>query len=138
MFCLSVYLSYLFFQLFSHKALYQDGSEEILESKRYSENPFKIKTYRHGKRTAAPQYTETQLVSSPLASPQSHPRFSETANEAALAASDPESGHAVGPMLLEEESEEPQMSVSVSLSLLVLVTVVSLLVIFSLAGKGDR
>ncbi|KAG8213410.1 calcium proton exchanger [Butyriboletus roseoflavus] len=121
---LFIYASYLFFQLFSHKGLYDDSCEEILESKRYSENPFKIKTYRHGKRAAAPQHTETQLVASPLSSPKSQPLFSTTGHgTAAQPASDPESGH-VRPMLLEEEIEEPQMSVSMSFVLLVAVTVV--------------
>ena len=126
-----VYASYLFFQLFSHKALYQDDNEEIAESKRYNVNPFKIKKFRHGKQAAAPQYTETPLVGSP----QQQIRFTalgDGTTHAAQPTSDPESGH------VEEEPEEPSMSISVSIALLVSITVVSLLIICARDGKGDR
>lgn len=111
-FCLSVYLSYLFFQLFSHKGLYQDDNEEILESKRYSENPFKFKRFRRGKRPV-PQYTDTAVVGSPRQQVHSLP-----GDAIAEPTTDPEAGH-------EEEAESPQMTVAVSVGLLVAVTVVS-------------
>lgn len=138
-FCHLVYGSYLFFQLFSHKGLYQDDNEEIVESKRYAVNPFKIKKLRRGKQPATPQYAETPLVISPPSSPQ--PRFLTPEDRPAHGAkptSDPESGHVVAPMLLEDETEEPQMSVPVSVGLLAVVTVVSLLVICAPNHKGER
>ena len=133
----SVYASYLFFQLSSHKGLYQDDSEGIMESKKYDENPFKFKKFRRGKQATVPQYADTALVSSPPSSPQPQVRFL-TPEAGKGDAADPESGQAVAPMIHEEETEEPQMSVPVSIGLLVAVTVVSVLVICSIDGEGNR
>ncbi|KAG9313601.1 calcium proton exchanger [Chiua virens] len=113
---LFIYASYLFFQLSSHKGLYKDDSEEILESKRYAQNPFKIKGFRKGKRAvAAPQYTETPRAASPIS-------YSQAAGitQAIQPASEAELGQAVSE---EEEMEQPQMSVPVSIGLLGVVTV---------------
>ncbi|KAG9314861.1 calcium proton exchanger [Chiua virens] len=121
---LLIYGSYLFFQLSSHKALYQDDSEEILESKRYEENPFKLKGFRHGKRNMAPQYTEAGLVLSPSSS-RTQVRFTQPEDgnsPVAQPISDPESGPAAL-MTPEEETEVPQMSIPVCIGLLVAVTV---------------
>ncbi|KAF8557438.1 Calcium/proton exchanger [Imleria badia] len=114
---LFIYASYLFFQLSSHKSLYQDDSEEILQSKKYTTNPFIFKKFRRGKPTPAPQYGETALVTSP----QSQARFLAAQGETGDAA-DPESAQAIIPVH-EEETEEPQMSVPVCCGLLVAVTV---------------
>jgi Ca2+:H+ antiporter len=133
----SVYASYLFFQLSSHKGLYQDDNEEIMESKKYAENPFKFKKFRRGKQATEPQYADTALVSSPPSSPQPQARFL-TPEAGKGDAADPESGQAVIPTVPEEEIEEPQMSVAVSIGLLVIVTVVSVLVICALDGEGNR
>ena len=47
----TVYLSYIIFQLFSHKQLFDDANEEIMKSRRYDnvEYPFKqnIQNMRH-------------------------------------------------------------------------------------------
>ncbi|KAI9457564.1 calcium proton exchanger [Boletus coccyginus] len=120
---LFIYVSYLFFQLISHKNLYQDDSEEILVSKKYGENqnPFRFRKSRYGKRPAESQHTDT--VTSPL--PQGNFSGTEVGTDhASRPASDPESADAVATAQPEEETEEPQMSVPVSVVLLVVVTVV--------------
>ena len=103
-----------------------------MESKKYDDNPFKLKKFRRGKQATVPEYADTGLVSSPSSSPQPQVRFLEPEPGKAGAA-DPESGHAVTSE--EEGTEEPQMSVVVSIGLLVVITVVSLLVICALISK---
>lgn len=128
---LLVYASYLFFQFFSHKSLYQDDSEEVVGSKKYSENPFKFKRFQRGKQPTKPKNFERLLIDSPLVD-----LCAEEDGTAppAQPASDPETNVAQ----VEEETEEPQMSVSISLGLLVVVTVVSPPVIRPRHGKGDH
>ncbi|KAF9223872.1 calcium/proton exchanger [Gyrodon lividus] len=126
---LFIYLSYLVFQLFSHKALYQDDSYEIQESKKYvGENPFsgKLKRrFRRGKQPGASNSTITgsPVVNSPPTSPQpDHVHFEQddtTATTHSEPRSDPESMQ----QFEIEQVEEPQMSVAVSLGLLLVVTV---------------
>lgn len=97
-----VYGSYLVFQLFSHKALYHDSGEDILQSKGYEgQNPWlQLRLYR--RKNATP-------VQSPL------PMGDE---EVAI-------NPAVAVEGSDTESEiETYMSVPVSLGLLVVVTVV--------------
>jgi Ca2+:H+ antiporter len=120
---LIIYASYLFFQLSSHKDLYQDDSKEIVQSKKYTENPFLFKRFRRAKQAPAPQYTKTQLFASPVSSPQNQGRFLVPSEERTDHTADPEAGQAVTPVPVEEETEDPQMSVPVTLGLLVAVTV---------------
>ncbi|KAH0831412.1 hypothetical protein J3R83DRAFT_14083 [Lanmaoa asiatica] len=123
---LFIYSSYLFFQFFSHKSLYQDDSDEILESKKYRENPFKFKKFYHRKQPATSQCIEPPLVTSPPSSTQQHVLPSaagDGTSHATQPTSDPESGDAVPLMQSNEETEEPQMNVPVSFGLLVVVTV---------------
>jgi len=92
---LFIYLSYLFFQLFSHKSLYDGNNKDIKpQSVRYAP--------RHPKKVDAP--------------PDSAASTSEN-----TAVADLESGH-VEPTE-EEEEEVPQLSVIVTIILLVVVTV---------------
>lgn len=100
-----------------------------MESKKYDDNPFKLKKFRRGKQATVPEYADTGLVSSPSSSPQPQVRFLEPES----GKRDPESGQAVTSE--EEETEEPQMSVVVSIGLLVVITVVSLLVMCALISK---
>ncbi|KAF8440547.1 Sodium/calcium exchanger protein-domain-containing protein [Boletus edulis BED1] len=114
---LFIYMSYLVFQLFSHKGLYTDDNKEIQQTKKYIDNPFKLKKFRRGKQATVPEYAETPLVTSPQ--PQAHIVVSGSGMDDAAG---PESGR-ISPTPGEEEVEEPQLSVAVSLGLLVGVTV---------------
>ncbi|KAG6374496.1 calcium proton exchanger [Boletus reticuloceps] len=118
---LLIYMSYLVFQLFSHKSLYTDDNKEIQQTKQYTDNPFKLKKFRRGKQATVPQYAETPLVTSPGTSPQ--PQAHTVVPGIGMGdAAGPESGR-MSPTPGEEEIEEPQLSVAVSLGLLVGVTV---------------
>ncbi|KAH7906844.1 Calcium/proton exchanger [Hygrophoropsis aurantiaca] len=59
---LFIYASYLVFQLFSHKALYDDGNEDIQASKKYDKNPFVLK--RHRKHENALHHTQLDDIES--------------------------------------------------------------------------
>ncbi|KIJ12812.1 hypothetical protein PAXINDRAFT_14377 [Paxillus involutus ATCC 200175] len=126
---LFIYASYLTFQLFSHKSLYQDDSDEIQVSKRYvGENPFSgnlRRRFHRGKRSkVSDSITKPALVTSPEVD---HVRFEETTTSTSH--SEPHSDleaipqEAIPQLELEPETEDPQMSVAVSLGLLVAVTV---------------
>ncbi|KAH7927949.1 calcium/proton exchanger [Leucogyrophana mollusca] len=113
---LFIYASYLVFQLFSHKALYDDANEDILISKKYDKNPFVLK--RHRKNASAHddgRVTDGILMTSPI-----NTRLSEegTPLPAEGGPEDVESGHSD-----EQDEETPQMSVPVCLGLLIVVTV---------------
>ncbi|KAH7884520.1 hypothetical protein F5I97DRAFT_1830969 [Phlebopus sp. FC_14] len=133
---LFIYGSYLVFQLFSHKALYQDGNEDIQVSKKYEgDNPFDLKgklrhrrERKHQDRASDKSITGSPMVASPrLVAARDEPLGEPSAIPAsAELISDLESAH--HPMgfddgKVELELEEPQMSVAVSLGLLAAVTV---------------
>ncbi|KAL4072578.1 Sodium/calcium exchanger protein-domain-containing protein [Scleroderma yunnanense] len=113
---LFIYCSYLLFQLFSHKDLYNDDA--LPKSTEYhGANPFKFKQLRNRLHVSRsnPGLSETERVTSP--DPLDH-EGSEEIRSGPLR--DPEPGR----MEIEEEKEEqPQMSVAVSLGLLVAITV---------------
>ncbi|KAH0825848.1 hypothetical protein J3R83DRAFT_7511 [Lanmaoa asiatica] len=116
----------LFQVFFSHKSLYQDDSDEVLESKKYRKNPFKFKKFYYRKQPATSQCTEPPLVTSPPSSTQQHVLPSAARDgtpHATRPMSNPESGDALPLMQSNEETEEPQMNVPVSFGLLVVVTV---------------
>ncbi|KAG6331104.1 hypothetical protein ID866_7985 [Astraeus odoratus] len=116
---LFIYCSYLLFQLFSHKSLYNDNAGE--ESRKYTgENPFKAaRRLRLRRRTGQSVLEGSVRVASPVgADEEDHPspQFSVPP--------DPENGHVHFSGKEEEEVETPQMTVAVSVGLLVVVTVV--------------
>ncbi|KIJ67078.1 hypothetical protein HYDPIDRAFT_38504 [Hydnomerulius pinastri MD-312] len=130
---LFIYGSYLVFQLFSHKALYQDDHEDIQISKKYEgENPFsgrikrKLRHSKHPAKSSNSSITGDPVVTSPSAD---HVHFQTDEGATTLQSTEPatidiESGHEIHQMELEQqEAEAPQMSVAVSLGLLVAVTV---------------
>ncbi|KAF8447180.1 Sodium/calcium exchanger protein-domain-containing protein [Boletus edulis BED1] len=112
---LFIYAAYLFFQLFSHRDHYRHDSVDILRSKKYTKNPFKIQKFR---RATVPKYTETPLVDSPSTSqPQIH--ILEPEEQTSFAA-DLESGYIK--TTSEEGFEEPQMNVYVTFGMLIAIT----------------
>ncbi|KAG9307906.1 Calcium/proton exchanger [Chiua virens] len=117
---MSIYAFYLFFQLFSHKTLYQDDSQDILKSKKYGGNPFEFGTSSGG---LTSECTARPLSSSPLFSPQLQGQPSVAGNatvNAIQSTSDPESGNIAS---TQRDEEELQMSIAMSFGLLVIVTV---------------
>ncbi|KAF8126075.1 calcium proton exchanger [Boletus edulis] len=115
MILLFIYAAYLFFQLFSHREHYRHDSVDILQSKKYTKNPFKIQKFRRGK---VSKYTDIPLVDSPVTS-RPHIHILEPEEQTSVVA-DVESGH-VSPTS-EEGFEEPQMNVSVTFGLLIAAT----------------
>ncbi|KAF8557435.1 calcium/proton exchanger, partial [Imleria badia] len=130
---LFIYMSYLFFQLSSHKDLYLDDSGGIFVSKRYiGENPF---TGTLKRRFLQLKTSSMPSHGAPVSPVDAHPsqmeraRFQED-DIAAIETSSPQtnlndSGPPIVPLETSEKSEEekPQMSVAVSFVLLVVITV---------------
>jgi len=130
-----VYACYLVFQLFSHKALYDDDHEDVQQTKGYQgENPFRLHRRRNhmnitDNKTVSSTHDGQAATTSPLSRP-----------EAAIP--DVEPGNYSTTSVEIQAPEQPQMSVRVCLSLLVVVTVVraccdsdAKLRIFALAGR---
>lgn len=114
----SVYGSYLFFQLFSHKSLYEDDGEDVIQSTKYAD--------KHPHRESPKDHVDSALQSQSRAN-----TFSSSAQATG------HSEHSTGEDLVqppvrdseaarepEEETEEPQMSVWMTIALLVVVAVV--------------
>ncbi|KAF8841772.1 calcium proton exchanger [Paxillus ammoniavirescens] len=130
---LFIYASYLTFQLFSHKSLYQDDSDEIQATKDYvgrnpfSANPISNNIRRRFHRGKQPKNTNSITQSELVTSPElNHVHFDETVTSTSH--SEPQSDlertpREAIPQLELEQTEDPQMSVAVSLGLLVAVTV---------------
>ncbi|KAG2137468.1 calcium proton exchanger [Suillus clintonianus] len=110
---LFIYASYLVFQLFSHKALYDDANEDMQQTKGYvGENPFRLQRMRNRR-----NITDGELASSPISTHEGGAAF-----RPADAALDVEPGtRSTAPV--EEAEEQPMMSLAVSLWLLIVVTV---------------
>jgi Ca2+:H+ antiporter len=110
-----VYASYLVFQLLSHKALYDDDSEDVQPTKRYTgENPFRLHRTRRN-------IEDGETVSSPSSA---HGEASTMSSRPADANPDVEPGtHSTAPVET-EAPEQPLMSLAVCLLLLVVVTAV--------------
>ncbi|KAF8840135.1 calcium/proton exchanger [Paxillus ammoniavirescens] len=114
---LFIYTSYLAFHLFSHKALYQDDSDEIHPSKKYiGENPFSGPLRRRLRRGKQPADSITQSALAQV----DHVHFEETITS--ISHFEPDFDPEIMEQLELELVEEPQMSVAVSLGLLVVVT----------------
>ncbi|KIJ12836.1 hypothetical protein PAXINDRAFT_82403, partial [Paxillus involutus ATCC 200175] len=121
---LFIYASYLTFQLFSHKALYQDDGDEIQVSRHVGANPFSGNfkmSFRRGKQSATSDSTTTRTAV--VTSPQPEHDHFERDDSTATSHSDPGSDPEIVQQLELELIEEPQMSVTVSLGLLIVVTV---------------
>ncbi|KAG2130002.1 calcium/proton exchanger [Suillus cothurnatus] len=110
---LFIYASYLVFQLLSHKALYDDDSEDVQPTKRYTgENPFRLHRTRRN-------IEDGETVSSPSSA---HGEASTMSSRPADANPDVEPGtHSTAPVETEAH-EQPLMSLAVCLLLLVVVT----------------
>ncbi|KAG2093487.1 Calcium/proton exchanger [Suillus discolor] len=106
---LFIYGSYLVFQLFSHKAIYQDSGPDIQQTKGYEgQNPWlQLRLYRRKK---------AKLAQSP-----SLACNDEVAPNATVSGEGSDLEH--GSASMEDTEVEPDMSVPVSLGLLVVVTV---------------
>lgn len=116
---LFIYMSYLVFQLLSHKELYDDdNTSEIQASKKYDPKQFdavKMKNIRgriRGKKSVASNIMGESMVTSPHA----ENTVMAEQQEAALEQGDANSN--------KSEAVEPEMSVAVSIGLLIFVTVV--------------
>lgn len=108
---LFIYASYLVFQLFSHKALYDDDNEDMQKTKDYrGENPFRLHRMRRN-------IMEGETVSSPSSVHEGGPAM--TLHRPADANPDMEPGTHSS---VETEVEQPLMSLAVCLWLLVVVT----------------
>ncbi|OCH95484.1 calcium/proton exchanger [Obba rivulosa] len=110
-----IYGSYLVFQLFSHKEMYADRSNDVQPSVKYQyapgEKPF-IRNYFAKNQTTSPNGSQVPLT----------PR--EDASTSHDVHPDPETGLAPPPKEEEEEEETPQMSVPLTIGLLAVVTVI--------------
>jgi Ca2+:H+ antiporter len=103
-----VYMCYLFFQLFSHKSLYEDDSPESLKPKTIEYAPdvarrLRISPARQGPASGSPP-------------PGSDPTHSDSPT--------PDVNSAEAGSMEVEREDEPQMSVPMTLVLLVVITVV--------------
>ncbi|KAG2078544.1 calcium/proton exchanger [Suillus decipiens] len=112
---LFIYASYLVFQLFSHKALYDDDNEDMQPTKEYAgQNPFRLhRTHRNitdGETVLSPSPTREGEASTTLSRPADVNRDVEPATHSIA------SVETVTP-------EQPLMSLTVCLCLLVIVTV---------------
>lgn len=112
---LFIYASYLFFQLFSHQALYDDDNEDMQPTKRYTgKNPFQLyKTRRNiedGETSSSPSSAQDREATTTLSRP-------------ADANPDVEPGTHSTASVETEAPEQPLMSLAVCLLLLVVVTV---------------
>lgn len=120
---LSVYGSYLVFQLFSHKNLYADKHEDNFVSTRYTPRKNKEKKIKekqangNGTNGVANGEFGGELVSSPRSSFSHNP---DTVPNGHPDVETPPSEHS------DDEEETPQMSVPLTVALLVIVTVVRL------------
>ncbi|KAG1740581.1 calcium/proton exchanger, partial [Suillus lakei] len=114
---LFIYASYLVFQLFSHKALYDDANEDMQPTKGYAgENPFRLHRTRNPR-----NITDGEMVSSPSST---HDREAATTSfRPADADPDVEPGTHPTASVETEAPEQPLMSLAVCLWLLVVVTV---------------
>ncbi|PPQ99158.1 hypothetical protein CVT24_009348 [Panaeolus cyanescens] len=111
---LFIYAGYLFFQLYSHTALYQDQGEHVIASTRYTEPKFRFR------RKPMPTKEHTQLSDVETAITTATQTTSRTATE--LHSTDTNGVIAVNGEDLEEE-EKLQMNLTVTIGLLVSVTV---------------
>lgn len=111
---LFIYASYLVFQLFSHKALYDDNNEDMQQTKDYTgQNPFRFHRTRRN-------IMDGETVSSPNPAHDGEPAM--TLPHPTDANPDVEPGaHSIASV--ETEAEQPLMSLAVCLWLLVVVTV---------------
>lgn len=104
------------FQLFSHKALCDDDSEDMQQTKGYEgANPFQLYKRRDRKNIADSETASNPSLTEAARTSSSRP---EGAN------SDLEHGNHATVTSDTEEPEQPQMSVTVCLCLLIVVTVV--------------
>ena len=112
--CNTVYGSYLVFQLFSHKDLYDDNHPDIFKSTKYQ------RRLRGNAEAAVPlnRITSGSLTGSPPSTP-------SAGHQELPANGDAESTPASQPPSEAEEVEIPQMSVPLTIGLLAVVTVVS-------------
>lgn len=116
----TVYGSYLVFQLFSHKALYDEKHEDVFRSTQYPGRE-KKKAMANGETNSQAEANGSSIPLNPVSSRepfQSSPTGSISQEHDAEAAT-------VAPPQEEEEVEVPQMSVPMTIGLLVVVTVVS-------------
>ncbi|KAI1797366.1 calcium/proton exchanger [Ganoderma leucocontextum] len=118
---LIIYLSYLVFQLFSHKDLYDDKHPDIFKSTKYQGR------LRRRRTQTAPVAVEPDASSVPLAritsgSLTGSPPTSPSAGHRELP--DTESAPVSQPESEDEGEETPQMSVGLTIGLLVVVTVI--------------
>jgi len=114
---LFIYASYLVFQLFSHKALYDDDNEDVQQTKGYDgENPFRLRR-KHKRKN---NITGEQYVLSPSSTHDVGVATTSSSTHPEVAIRDVEpGGHSAG----KSQAEQPLMSVVVCLWLLVIVTV---------------
>ncbi|KAJ8468869.1 hypothetical protein ONZ51_g9370 [Trametes cubensis] len=115
---LFVYGSYLVFQLFSHKALYDEKHEDVFRSTQYPGRE-KKKAMANGETNSQAEANGSSIPLNPVSSRepfQSSPTGSISQEHDAEAAT-------VAPPQEEEEVEVPQMSVPMTIGLLVVVTV---------------
>jgi Ca2+:H+ antiporter len=130
-----VYASYLVFQLFSHKALYDDDNEDIEHTKRYEgENPFKFRGLRNRKNIMGGETvlspSSTRIEEAPVL-PSTRPEGVSFAASTEQPLQTTPSTRPEGATLDVERgshsaasAEQPLMSLTVCLWLLVVVTVV--------------
>ncbi|KAI0822456.1 calcium/proton exchanger [Trametes gibbosa] len=117
---LFIYGSYLVFQLFSHKTLYDERHPDVFKSTQYESREKKKALAANG--DAASQVTEGNGSSIPLTSVTGD-RFQHSPTGSVSHENDVEAATAAPSVSEEEEEEVPQMSVPMTIGLLVVVTV---------------
>lgn len=132
-----VYAAYLFFQLYSHTALYQDKGEHSIVSTDYATPKFgmkAIRNFRHRHDAADIEASTTGSTRAPNGADSVESSQTMTSGSPAHVRYE-DSAHTHVPTITEkehDEEEKPSLSVAVTVGLLVVVTVVSHL---SLLGK---
>lgn len=123
----TVYASYLVFQLFSHKTLYDDGHPDVFKSTPYVAREKRKQDAADAANAEAASQAEANGSSIPLTSVTAQ-RYQGSPTGSVSQDHDPEAGTtAAHSTVEEEETEQPQMSVLMTIGLLAVVTVVSLL-----------
>ncbi|KAL6299872.1 calcium/proton exchanger [Sparassis latifolia] len=114
---LFIYACYLCFQLFSHKALYDDRSDDVIKSIKYANGTPGAYIARKWR-----SHTQHSASTEPLA--QTSTTATDKANATTSTTTTDVEAAVVAPKEEETEEETPQMSVPLAVGLLIVVTVI--------------
>ncbi|KAI0635672.1 calcium/proton exchanger [Trametes polyzona] len=118
---LFIYGSYLVFQLFSHKTLYDDRHPDVFKSTRYATREKKNAPTPNGESSSQAEGNGSSIPLTSVTGEQF--QHSPTGSVSHDHESDPEAARAASDAAEEEDEEQPQMSVPMTIGLLAVVTV---------------